>query len=200
VAVGLGLASSEVAGQPSQETANRPREETSQTRSTEITPLLDRAKAAATGGDFEKAIDALETALGQLRREAPLRLDPFVLVVRPAKGYGAYEPRTGTIFRRGETMYFYVEPKNVVIPTSGRGNKGVGFDVDAEILSENDEVLAKQQRIASPNFGSNPKGHDLFVNLNFHANGPRGTYKVRFIFHDRNSEKTASVTQPFTLK
>ena len=42
---------------------------------------------------------------------------------------------------------------------------------------------------------------DLFLNLKVTLSGaPAGEYKVQFVVRDLNSKKTATVTQPITLK
>ena len=61
--------------------------------SVNIGPLLDQAKNALTQRDNQRAIEALQSALEQVRMAAPLTAKPFLLISEPAKFYGDYKPR-----------------------------------------------------------------------------------------------------------
>jgi hypothetical protein len=171
------------------------------TATIDIDPLLDHAKRAAAQDDHERAIEALQTALAQVRIAAPLTATPFLLVSEPAKFYGGYTPRPDAVFRRGELLHFYLEPKNLVYPRTQQGLYEPAFSIDLQILSANGEMLANQERFGFFRFSSKSPLQDIFVNLKVTLTGaPAGNYQIRFIVHDANSEKTATVTQPITVQ
>src|SRR5262245_19460805 len=81
-----------------------------------LSVLLNAAGQAVAERDYARALGALEAALNQVRLAAPLTVEPVCLVAEPAKFYGGYIPRSGTVFQRGELLHFYLEPKNLVYP------------------------------------------------------------------------------------
>jgi hypothetical protein len=167
----------------------------------DIGPLLDQAKHAVTQQDDQRAIEALQGALEQVRMAAPLAANPFLLVSEPAKFYGDYQPRKDAVFQRGELLHVYLEPKNLVYPRTAQGLYEPAFSIDLQILSANGAVLVNQERFGFFRFSSKSPLQDIFVNLQVTLTGaPAGSYQIHFIVHDANSEKSATVTQPITLQ
>jgi hypothetical protein len=167
----------------------------------DIDALLTRAGAAGKSGDHAASIDALEQALAKVRVEAPLGAKPFLLVTQPAKYFGDYTPRPNAAFRGGEAQHFYLELKNLVNPRSAAGAYEPAFDVDLQILTAADQVVASQERFAAFRLPTKSPVQDIFLNLDVKLGGvPPGEYKVRFVVRDANSKKTLTVTQPITMK
>ena len=167
----------------------------------DISALLARAAAADKGGDSAATIKALEEALETVRAAAPLTVKPFVLVHQPAKYYGDFTPRANAVFRGGEAQLFYMEPKNLVYPRTASGTYEPAFEVDLNILTAAGKVLVSQDRFGSFRLPTKSAVQDLYLNLKVTLSGaPPGEYGVRFIVRDLNSKKTATVTQPITLK
>jgi hypothetical protein len=166
----------------------------------DISPLTTKAAAAAKAGDAAGSIDALEQALAQLRLEAPMTLKPFVVVARPAKFYGDYEARPDATYRKGEKMYFYVEPKNLVYPKADSGIYEPAFEVDVEIKAPGGQSM-KQPRFGTFRLPTRSRAQDIYLNLTLSlSDAPPGKYEVRFVVRDLNSKKTATVDQPITLR
>ncbi|MEX2164249.1 MAG: hypothetical protein WD823_08405 [Sulfuricaulis sp.] len=167
----------------------------------DINALLARAAAADKGGDHAATIKALEEALETVRVAAPLTVKPFILVNQPAKFYGDFAPRANAVFRGGEAQQFYLEPKNLVYPRTATGTYEPAFEVDLRILTAAGKVLVSQDRFGSFRLPTKSAVQDLFLNLKVTLTGaPPGEYGVRFVVRDLNSKKTATVTQPITLK
>jgi hypothetical protein len=172
-----------------------------QAQAVDVEPFLSRAGTAAKAGKSAAAIDALEQALEKLRAAAPMEIKPFVLVKRPAKFFGDYDARGNNVFRRGEPMQFYMEPKNLVYPRSGAGTYTPAFEVDMEVLTADGKVLGKQDKFGALRLPSRSAVQDIFMNLKLTLSGaPAGAYQVRFVVRDANSQKRATVTQPITVK
>ena len=167
----------------------------------DISALLTRAGTAEKGSDHAAAIEALEQALEKVRVEAPLTVKPFLLVTQPAKFYGDYTPRANAVFQGGEPQQFYMEPKNLVYPRTAAGTYEPAFDVDLQILTAGGQVVVSQERFGSFRLPTRSAVQDIFLNLKVTLSGaPSGEYRVRFVVRDVNSKKTATVTQPITLK
>ena len=105
------------------------------------------------------------------------------------------------MFQRGEQLHFYLEPKNLVYSRTAQGLYEPAFSIDLQILSTDGEVLANQESFGYFRFSSKSPLQDIFVNLQVTLSGaPTGNYQIRFLVHDANSEKTATVTQPIILQ
>jgi hypothetical protein len=166
----------------------------------DLEPLLARARAAAGRRDYPAAIDALQKALEQVRRAAPLALEKFMPVQEPAKAYGGYVPRKNADYRPGEDLHFYLEPKNLVYPQAADGTYRPAFDVSFEIVDKDGDTVARQERFGSFQFMSRSALQDIYVNLHLTFEGaPPGAYEIRFTVKDTNSDKTATVKQTFKL-
>lgn len=162
---------------------------------------VNRAQAAAQAEDQPVSVQALEQALEKARAEAPLTITPFLLVTEPAKYYGGYTPRGNDVFQQGEALQFYLEPKNLVLARAADGTYTPAFDVDLEILMAGGKVLATQEKFGSFRLASRSRLQDIFMNLKVTLTGaPPGEYQIRFTVKDANSKKTATVTQPISVK
>jgi len=167
----------------------------------DISAFLARAGTAEKSDDHAASIAALEQALERVRAEAPLTVKPFVLVTRPAKFYGDYTSRANAVFQGGEVQQFYLEPKNLVYPRTAAGNYEPAFEVDLKILTAAGKAVARQERFGSFRLPTKSPVQDIFLNLKVTLSGaPAGEYKVQFVVRDLNSKKTATVTQPITVK
>ena len=167
----------------------------------DISALLVRAGTAEKSGDHAASIAALEQALEKVRAEAPLTVKPFVLVTQPAKFYGDYTPRANAVFEGGEAQQFYLEPKNLVYPRTAAGTYEPSFEVDLKILTAAGKAMASQERFGSFRFPTKSPVQDIFLNLKVTLSGaPAGEYSVQFVVRDLNSKKTATVTQPVSVK
>jgi len=167
----------------------------------DISALLTRAGTAEEGGNHAAAIEALEEALEKVRAEAPLTVKPFLLVTQPAKFYGDHTPRANAVFQGGEPQQFYMEPKNLVYLRTASGTYEPAFDVDLQILTAGGQAVVSQEKFGSFRLPTKSPVQDIYLNLKVTLSGaPPGEYRVRFIVRDANSKKTATVTQPITLK
>ena len=162
---------------------------------------IEAAKAAAERKDHAKTVAALEQALDEARQAAPLTARPFVLVTGKAPSYGAYTARPNNVFAGDEEMYFYFEPKNLVYPKSAQGLYAPGLSVDLELLDADGTVVARKDAFGDFSFSSRSRLQDIFVNLTLSMTGaPPGRYTVRYTLRDKNSPKTAILTQAITRK
>ncbi len=167
----------------------------------DITSLFTRAETAVKSANHAAAIDALEQALEKIRVEAPLAVKPFLIVTQPAKYYGDYTPRANAVFQGGEPQQFYMEPKNLVYPRTAAGAYEPAFDVDLQILAASGQAIVNQEKFGSFRLPTKSAVQDIFLNLKVTLSGaPPGEYRIRFVVRDKNSKKTATVTQPITLK
>jgi hypothetical protein len=145
-------------------------------------------------------IAALERELDKARNDAPISIQSFVAVDKPAPYYGGYEPRKDTVYRKGEQMHFYAEPKNLVFPKNAKGIYTPKFDVDLEITGPGGQSI-KKPKFVNFTLETRSRIQDLFLNLDVSLTGaPAGKYNVKFVINDGNSKKTAAFAQDVTIK
>ena len=160
-----------------------------------VAALVAASLAPARAADVE----SLERQLEQARDAAPMVIKSFTAISRPAKYFGNYEPRRNNEFRRGEKLYFYGEPKNIVAAKNAKGLFELAFDVDMEISGPDD--TSKKMKMMTFRLPSRSRVQDIYLNLSLTMdNAPAGSYKVRFIVSDLNSKKTAAVDTDVTIK
>ena len=145
-------------------------------------------------------VEALERQLDKARDAAPMVIKPFMPVARAAKYFGDYEVRPTTEYRRGEKMYFYAEPKNLVMSKGAGGMFEPAFEVDLEVKPEKGETL-KQPNFMSMRIPSKSRIQDLYLNMSVSlGQAPAGKYNIKFVVRDLNSKKSANVSQDVTIK
>ena len=145
-------------------------------------------------------IATLEKQLEEARNQAPITVTPFLAVKGPAAYYGNYEPRKDTVYKSGEAMNFYAEPKNLAFPKNSQGVYKPSFAVDLEVTSSDGKSMKKPD-FASFNLDSRSRIQDIYLNLDVTLTGaPPGKYKVKFTIRDKNSKKKADFAQDVTIK
>ena len=161
-----------------------------------LVPVLSLAASPAMGQNIE----ALEKQLEQARNAAPLEIKPFMAVKREPKYFGDYEPRANTVYKRGEELLFYGEPKNLVFTKNASGVYEPAFDVDVEIKGPGGQSMKKDQ-FMSFKLPTRSRVQDIFLNLTLSLDkAPPGKYNVKFTVRDKNSKKTASAASDITLQ
>jgi hypothetical protein len=94
-----------------------------------------------------------------------------------------------------------MEPKNLVYPRTAAGSYEPAFEVNLQIVTAAGKVVVTQARFGSFRLPTKNAVQDILLNLKVTLSGaPPGEYSVRFVVCDLNSKKTATVTQPITLK
>jgi hypothetical protein len=165
-------------------------------RSTFLAAALTLAAAAV----HAQNIEALEAQLYKARDAAPLAIRSFMMVTRPATRFGDYEARGNADVKRGETMNFYAEPRNLTEPKSAAGLYEPSMEVDIEVRPEKGEPM-KQPNFKSMKLPARSRAEDFFVNMSVSlGQAPPGKYTLTFTFRDLNSKKSASVSQEVNLK
>lgn len=145
-------------------------------------------------------IAELERQLDQARKDAPITVVPFLAVTEPVPYFGGYKPRKDAVYKRGEEMLFYGEPRNLIYPKNAQGIYKPAFDVDLEVTGPDGKTF-KKPKFASLKLDTRSRLQDLYLNLNVSlSSAPPGVYKVKFILRDLNSPKTATFGQDVTIK
>ena len=144
-------------------------------------------------------IEALERQLEQARSAAPMEIRPFMAVTREPQYFGDYEERKNKVYKRGEPLLFYGEPKNLVVKNA-KGAYEPAFDVDVEIKGPEGQGM-KKDKFMSFRLPTRSRVQDIFLNLSLSlSSAPPGKYNVKFIVRDMNSTKSAAAATDVTIK
>jgi hypothetical protein len=133
---------------------------------------------------------------------SPMQIDNAMFVTDKAPSYGAFAKRSTNVFKPGEDMIAYVEPKNFHWQEDGTGGFTFGVVVDAAILNDKGEVIYEKLKSMGPlSFASREHVQELMLNLTFTLTGaPAGDYTLRYTVHDTNGPKSAIVALPFKVE
>jgi hypothetical protein len=164
-------------------------------------PILDaagRAEQLADAGKPLGALDALDEAVAEVWRQAPLSFRTWV-VVDEAQGYGIYEPRADAVYRPGETMKVYVEPVGFAYGGAA-GLHEVALSADLAIETPGGQILAGGKDIFSISVPSRNRIRELNMTLSFAV--PQlaaDEYRAVFTVRDRHSDKSGEFAVPFRV-
>ena len=159
-------------------------------------PLMSLMAPPAIAADIE----SLERQLAQARDAAPMEVKPFMTVSREAKYFGDYEPRKDNVFRKGEKLLFYGEPKNLTYPKNDKGQLEPAFEVDLEVKAPDGKTLT-QPKLMSFRLPTRSRAQDLYLNLSLNlGSAPAGNYNIKFTVRDMNSKKSAVAATDVTIK
>jgi hypothetical protein len=155
---------------------------------------------AAMGAAGAADIAALERQLEEARNAAPITVEPFVISSKAADYFGDYDVRKDAVFRSGEQMHFYAEPKNLVLAKNAKGIYNVSFVVDLEVTAADGRTM-KQPEFAKIKLDSRSRIQDLFLKLDVAlTKAPAGKYNVKFTIRDQNSKKSLDFAKEVTIK
>ena len=162
--------------------------------------LCAAAFVLAAPASMAQDVDALEAQLDKARDAAPMTIRNFMLVARPAKYFGDFEPRKGNAYARGEELHFYGEPRNLVMKKNAAGLFEPALEVDIEVAPEKGEPH-RQPKFMAVKIPARSRIQDIYLNMAVSlGQTPPGRYKVTFVVRDVNSKKSASVSQAVTFK
>ncbi|MGH8496528.1 MAG: hypothetical protein ACREVN_10385 [Gammaproteobacteria bacterium] len=161
---------------------------------------LGEAANAYAAGDYLGSVARLEEALAAARHKAPLDIRNFYSVEEKADYYGHFEPRTDNVYTANPTLFYYLEPKNLVFARSEDTYTG-GFSIDVAIRNDANEVVLAQEDFITFEFASRNLINDVFTNITLNLTGaPAGNYAMEFTVHDLGSDKSAAVKDEIRIQ
>lgn len=151
-------------------------------------------KRMATLGEAEVLYDKAWVA-------TPFVVRKVLFVEGPARGFGAYVPRTDAAFAPGETLYVYAEPVGFGYEAQGR-LKRVRLAFDLILLDAAGETVLYQQRdFGGFDFQSHAKNREVNLGLTATFDGlAAGAYTVGVRVRDLVSGETDEVRLPFQIR
>lgn len=174
----------------------------------EVDPLVMRAiidKAtrsldeALEHADWDAMVAALEQTLERIRLQLPLTLEEVTLVAERPTGLGEHVPRASRLYRAGESVHVYMEPKNFHTRSEG-GRHEIHLTVDATLVDVNGTVMSDLPNVMVWNrITSRPVSEvSLSVPL-WLGQVPSGSYVWRITVRDVVSRQSATVEVPIVV-
>ena len=164
-------------------------------------PVADRAaeaEASLSTGNAVAALAAFDAAAAAFWDAVPLQLR-VVAFADDVKGFGNYQPRTGSTFRHGDTLKIYFEPYGFGFTPDGDGFKSA-LAVDVEVQTPGGLVLGKAADVTRLEWSGRAKMHEVHATVALPLPELKpGDYKLIVTLRDQASPKTASAELPFSV-
>jgi hypothetical protein len=149
----------------------------------EIADDAAQAEQLLAAGKYEDAIKALEAAQDLIWQESPLMFRRALFAAGEPAGYGVYDLREGSTFKRSEPLIIYSEPM------------GYSYGRDGSLY-----VVAQQENFGNLSFRSRFPNKEFMAKVTYDFSSlPAGDYSVTTRAKDKNSDKAAEFTLAFTL-
>ena len=165
----------------------------------EISDAGANAEQLAGDGEYIEALQALEAARDAIWAQSPLTFRKTIFAASDLVGFGAYDIRENTEFRRSEPLLIYTEPVGFAY---GRDGQMFVMDMalDFEIKDASSGSVAKQENFASWTIRSRFPNKEFMGKINYDFSGLQpGDYSVITTVRDKNSDKTNSFSMSFKI-
>ncbi|MGV8937144.1 MAG: hypothetical protein ACOH2J_08485 [Allorhizobium sp.] len=165
-------------------------------------PLVDAATLAEekAATDPTAAYSTIREAFGDFAATLPFSIGKVVFVADKPVAYGAYTPRSGSVFKQGEPLVTYVELIGLAWKPVGDGKQQANFTVDLELSDGKGETLAKQPGFGNFTFTGYVRNQEIFTHLTLDVTGADpGDYRLRYTVNDVVGKRTTSFEQTFSV-
>lgn len=165
----------------------------------DIATLADKAEALLAEGKYEEATKALEDAQDVLWKQSPLMFRRALFTAGEPTGYGLYDLRETSTFKRSEPLIIYSEPMGYSYSRDG-SLFVIEMGLDFIIRSPDGTEIAAQKDFGVLKLTSRFPNKEFMAKVNYDFSGlPAGDYAVTTVAHDKASGKSAEFTLPFKL-
>jgi hypothetical protein len=156
-------------------------------------------------GNMTEMADNKTNQLKSLIAELKFRSGLDTYVNFEPQGYGIYQEKNSSIFKPGEDVILYIEPKGYEYGTlfdeSGDKLYTIDFAVDFAISDESGNILTSQQGITLDEIVSHHKNKELFIPFTITQSSPfpDGNYIITYVIHDKNSGASFNIVKNITI-
>ena len=131
---------------------------------------------------------------------ARFALSNVLFVSKTASGFGMYDKRPSNVFTPGDKLLSYAEVSGMTYKPVGDTFQ-FGYSVDVEIRTAKGATTMAKTQLGSTTLTSHVRNKEIELDLSLSITGlASGDYVLAYLVHDTNSEQTASIEQPFTVK
>jgi hypothetical protein len=156
-------------------------------------------------GNMTEMADNKTNQLKSLIAELKFRSGLDTYVNFEPQGYGIYQEKESSVFKPGEDLILYIEPKGyeygTLLDESGDKLYTIDFAVDFAISDESGNILTSQQGITLDEIVSHHKNKELFIPFTITQSSPfpDGNYIITYVIHDKNSGASFDIVKNITI-
>lgn len=168
-------------------------------RAGELLDAAAKAEQLVAEGKHDAALTALDGAKDKVWLAAPMSFRKTLFAASEPQGFGVYDIKEGSTFKRADPLIIYAEPVGY-----GYGRDGelyvIDMALDFTIKSPDQKVVAQQQNFGSLTLRSRVPNKEFMAKVTYDFSGlPAGDYEVITKARDKNSDKSAEFSMKFTL-
>jgi hypothetical protein len=158
-----------------------------------------KAEQLAGEGKFTEALAAIDSAKDSIWKAAPLTFRRALFVASDPQGFGVYDIRDNSVFKRSAPLIIYAEPIGY-----GYGRDGdlyvIELGLDFTIKSSDGKVAAQQENFGTLSFRSRVPNKEFMAKVTYDFSGlPPGDFEVVTTANDKNSDKSGEFSLKFSL-
>lgn len=164
-----------------------------------VADAVGRLEEAVERADWVGVLATLDESVRAARLQLPLTVERPTLVTDRPSGYGEYVERSTNVYRSGETVHIYLEPKN--FHTREReGRSEIYLTVDAVLVDATGAAVATLPDVVVWNRLTAHPVAEVYVSVPLWVAGVKpGGYSWRLTVRDRVSEQSATVEVPIVI-
>lgn len=157
------------------------------------------AEDLVSAGKYDEALQTLDAAKDAVWAQSPLTFRRTIFVASDPSGFGIYDIRESSEFKRSEPLIIYSEPVGFAYGRDGQLYI-TDMALDFEITDTSGASIAKQENFGSWTLRSRVPNKEFMGKLNYDFSGLQpGDYKVTTKVRDKNSNKSNSFSMSFKL-
>ncbi|MCL4676221.1 MAG: hypothetical protein KJZ59_09405 [Pararhodobacter sp.] len=162
--------------------------------------LLSAPLAAPLAAQDLAAYEAADQAALLAWQDMPLILRNASFVTGEAVGYGLHTPRADSVFAPDEPLLVYAEPLGYGWRGNDDGTHTFGLSIDFKLRDPAGTLIGEREGFQRAVITSRHRNREFFITLTLNlTSAPAGDYVLEYLVHDLVSEKTATMSLPFTI-
>jgi hypothetical protein len=159
-----------------------------------------QAETRAATGDAVGAYDAARKAFEDFAAGLPFSIGKALFVSEKPSAYGAYAPRSNSVFRPGEPLITYVELIGLTWKPVEGGKQQSVFTVDLELKDDKGATLAAQKSFGSFTFTGYARNQEIYTHLTLDVTGATaGNFVLTYTVNDVYGQRSAAFEQKFSV-
>jgi hypothetical protein len=165
----------------------------------EIADAATKAEGLLEAGQFDQAYQAMEGARDLIWRQTPLTFRKTLFVASDPAGFGIYDVRDSSTYKRTDAIVIYTEPAGF---NYGRDGEMYVIDMalDLEVKDLAGQSIGTKNDFSSWTLRSRVANKEFMGKLTYDFAGlPAGDYEVITTVRDKNSDKKAAFSLKLTL-
>jgi hypothetical protein len=165
----------------------------------EAVDAATRAEQLASEGKYDEALTAIDAAKTAIWEAAPLTFRRALFVASEPQGFGIYDIRETSTFKKSDPLIIYSEPLGFAYGKDG-DIYTIDLAMDFAITDAAGKDVASQKGFGTLRLRSRVPNKEFMAKVTYDFSQlPPGDYEVTTTAHDQNSDKSGSFSLKFTI-